>query len=126
MKAASIEFRNVTKRYGDVAAVSDISFSIAAGTLVTLLGPSGCGKTTTLRMIAGLELPTAGTIFIGGRDGTRRVHGVPELCAVPAYERAGKRELWLECRPAAEGARRREGARRARDGWTYRNRHAII
>src|SRR5437879_8679113 len=77
MKAASIEFRSVTKRYGDVTAVSDISFSIAAGTLVTLLGPSGCGKTTTLRMIAGLELPTLGTILIGGSDVTR----------IPAAER---------------------------------------
>jgi len=70
MKAASIEFRRVTKRYGDVAAVDDISFTIGAGTLVTLLGPSGCGKTTTLRMIAGLELPTSGTILIGGHDVT--------------------------------------------------------
>src|SRR6266550_1368150 len=71
MKAASIEFRNVTKRYGDVTAVSDISFDIAAGTLVTLLGPSGCGKTTTLRLIAGLELPTTGTIHIGDADVTQ-------------------------------------------------------
>ncbi|MEP7276845.1 MAG: ABC transporter ATP-binding protein [Betaproteobacteria bacterium] len=70
MKAASIEFRHVTKRYGEVAAVDDISFTIAPGTLVTLLGPSGCGKTTTLRMIAGLELPSAGTILIGGADVT--------------------------------------------------------
>jgi iron(III) transport system ATP-binding protein len=71
MKAASIEFRNVTKRYGDVAAVNESSFSIAAGTLITLLGPSGCGKTTTLRLIAGLELPTAGSIRIGGADVTQ-------------------------------------------------------
>ena len=68
MKAASIEFRGVTKMYGDVAAVRDVSFTVAAGTLVTLLGPSGCGKTTTLRLIAGLELPTRGTILIGGHD----------------------------------------------------------
>src|SRR2546430_5824232 len=71
MKAASIEFRSVPKRYGDVTAVSDISFDIAAGTLVTLLGPSGCGKTTTLRLIAGLELPTSGTIHIGEVDVTQ-------------------------------------------------------
>src|SRR5437762_11969476 len=71
MKAAPIEFRNATKRYGDVTAVSDISFHIAAGTLVTLLGPSGCGKTTTLRLIAGLELPTSGTIHIGDVDVTQ-------------------------------------------------------
>jgi iron(III) transport system ATP-binding protein len=56
---------------GNVVAVDSISFTIASGTLVTLLGPSGCGKTTTLRMIAGLEIPSAGTIRIGGRDVTR-------------------------------------------------------
>ncbi|TMG86089.1 MAG: ABC transporter ATP-binding protein [Betaproteobacteria bacterium] len=77
MKAASIEFEHVSKLYGEVAAVRDISFVIAPGTLVTLLGPSGCGKTTTLRMIAGLELPSRGTIRIGGADVTR----------VPASER---------------------------------------
>ena len=70
MTAASIEFRHVTKRYGDVAAVDGVSFTIAARTLVTLLGPSGCGKTTILRMIAGLELPTTGTIRIGDADVT--------------------------------------------------------
>jgi iron(III) transport system ATP-binding protein len=68
MTAASIEFRNVSKLYGNLAAVRDLTFGIAAGTLVTLLGPSGCGKTTTLRLIAGLELPDAGTIHIGGAD----------------------------------------------------------
>ncbi len=71
MTAASIEFRSVSKMYGDVAAVRRLSFTIAAGTLVTLLGPSGCGKTTTLRLIAGLELPSDGAIFIGGSDVSR-------------------------------------------------------
>jgi iron(III) transport system ATP-binding protein len=70
MKAASIEFRSVTKRYGEVAAVNDISFTVAAGSLVTQPGPSGCGKTTTLRLIAGLELPSGGRILIGGQDVT--------------------------------------------------------
>jgi iron(III) transport system ATP-binding protein len=72
-EAAGIEFIDVTKAYGasgESIAVRGISFSVAAGTLTTLLGPSGCGKTTTLRMIAGLEVPTAGTIRIGGRDVT--------------------------------------------------------
>jgi iron(III) transport system ATP-binding protein len=72
MKAAAIEFRGVTKRYGDVVAVNSVSFDIGAGTLVTLLGPSGCGKTTILRMLAGLELPSSGTIRIGGEDVTAR------------------------------------------------------
>jgi iron(III) transport system ATP-binding protein len=72
--AAGIELRGVSKRYGDSAgaplAVDDVSFTIAPGTLTTLLGPSGCGKTTTLRMLAGLESPSAGSVFIGGRDVT--------------------------------------------------------
>lgn len=55
-----------------MTAVDDVSFEIAAGTLVTLLGPSGCGKTTTLRLIAGLEQANAGRILIGGTDVTAR------------------------------------------------------
>ncbi|MET3462993.1 ABC transporter ATP-binding protein [Variovorax atrisoli] len=69
-----IEFRNVTKRYGSdknaPLAVKGISFEVPEGTLTTILGPSGCGKTTTLRMIAGLESPTSGSILMGGRDVT--------------------------------------------------------
>ncbi|MGH7126062.1 MAG: ATP-binding cassette domain-containing protein, partial [Stellaceae bacterium] len=68
--AASVELRHIVKRYGAVAAVNDVSFTIAAGTLVTLLGPSGCGKTTTLRLIAGLETATLGQLLIGGDDVT--------------------------------------------------------
>ena len=69
-----IEFHNITKRYGNDAsaplAVKGISFVIKQGTLTTILGPSGCGKTTTLRMIAGLESPTSGSIIMGGKDVT--------------------------------------------------------
>jgi iron(III) transport system ATP-binding protein len=65
-----VEFKNVFKRYGTVTAVDDISFTIEPGTLCTLLGPSGCGKTTTLRLIAGLEMVSSGSITIGGRDVT--------------------------------------------------------
>jgi len=70
-KAAEVRLSRVAKRYGTVTAVKPLDLVIEAGTLVTLLGPSGCGKTTTLRMIAGLELPTSGTIRIGGADVTR-------------------------------------------------------
>ncbi|MBS0547220.1 MAG: ABC transporter ATP-binding protein [Proteobacteria bacterium] len=66
----SVQFTDVVKRYGTTTAVSGVSFTVETGTLVTLLGPSGCGKTTTLRMIAGLELPSAGRIEIAGRDVT--------------------------------------------------------
>jgi iron(III) transport system ATP-binding protein len=70
-RSASVEFRRVSKAYGSVVAVRDVSFTVAAGALVTLLGPSGCGKTTTLRLIAGLEMATSGQIYIGGDDVTR-------------------------------------------------------
>ena len=67
----SVRFEGVTKTYGEVVAVRDLEFEIAPGTLVTLLGPSGCGKTTTLRLIAGLEMASSGTIRIGEVDVTR-------------------------------------------------------
>src|SRR5512138_3493920 len=62
----SIELRNVSKEFGAVAAVNNVSFSIREGELMALLGPSGGGKTTVLRMIAGLEMPTEGDVFIRG------------------------------------------------------------
>jgi sulfate transport system ATP-binding protein len=69
----SIELKNVTKKFGEVTAVNNVSFSVKDGELMALLGPSGGGKTTVLRMIAGLELPTDGDIFIRGH----RVNDVP-------------------------------------------------
>ncbi len=70
MAAKAIRFENVSKQFGDDFAVNGVSFTVRAGSLVTLLGPSGCGKTTTLRMIAGLEMPTSGKVFIGDEDVT--------------------------------------------------------
>jgi spermidine/putrescine transport system ATP-binding protein len=67
----------VTKRFGDVVAVDDLTLDIGAGEFFSLLGPSGCGKTTTLRIIGGFEDPSEGTVFLGGRDVT----------GLPAYRR---------------------------------------
>lgn len=72
-----VRLENVTKKYGDVYAVDDISLSIHQGEFFSLLGSSGCGKTTLLRMLAGFEEPSAGRIFIDGVDVTNR----------PAYKR---------------------------------------
>jgi multiple sugar transport system ATP-binding protein len=64
---STIELRQLTKRFGRFTAVRDVDLSVAAGEVVCLLGPSGCGKTTTLRMIAGLERPTAGDVLVAGK-----------------------------------------------------------
>ena len=63
-----LKLSNLTKSYGDFTAVDDLSLVIPKGSFFALLGPSGCGKTTTLRMIAGLEEPTQGTIALGETD----------------------------------------------------------
>ncbi len=69
----SITLQKLSKHFGPVKAVDDVSLEVESGTLVCLLGPSGCGKTTTLRIIGGFEEPTSGRIFIGADD----VTGVP-------------------------------------------------
>ncbi len=72
-----IEFRKVTKRYGNVLAVAGNDLSVKSGEFLSILGPSGCGKTTSLRMMAGFEQPTSGEVFIRGENVT----------GVPAYRR---------------------------------------
>src|SRR5688572_21359890 len=70
--SGGVVFDRVSKRYGDVTAVDEVSFRVQPAQLCTLLGPSGCGKTTTLRMVAGLEPVSGGRIMIGGNDVTLR------------------------------------------------------
>ncbi|MES0212079.1 ABC transporter ATP-binding protein [Mesorhizobium sp. M0028] len=72
-----IEFRNVTKKYGQIAAVQDLSLAVLRGEFVTILGPSGSGKTTALMLLAGFISPTEGDIRIGGHS----------VAAVPSYRR---------------------------------------
>ncbi len=73
-RSSNVTLIHLTKKFrsldgsGEIVAVNDVNLEIQAGELVTILGPSGCGKTTTLRMIAGFEYPTSGSILIGGRD----------------------------------------------------------
>src|SRR5688572_5892528 len=72
-----VQVRNVTKRFGDVAAVDSVSLDIMRGELFAILGGSGCGKTTLLRMLAGFETPSEGRILIDGVD----------MTDAPPYER---------------------------------------
>jgi spermidine/putrescine transport system ATP-binding protein len=69
----AVRFEGVTKRFGSATAVSELSLTVRGGEFFSLLGPSGCGKTTTLRMVAGFEQPTEGSIFLSGEP----VAGVP-------------------------------------------------
>src|SRR6266481_9188761 len=74
---AYVRLASLTKRFGDFVAVDDVSLDIRRGEIFCLLGGSGSGKTTLLRMLAGFELPSAGTIRIEGAD----------MSAIPPYER---------------------------------------
>ena len=114
-----IAFENVTKRFGKVVAVDDVTLSIEEGEFFALLGPSGCGKTTLLRMLAGFETPTEGRILIDGEDvslvppNRRPVNMVFQSYAVfPHMNVAGNVGYGLEVDgvPAAERARRVEEA----------------
>ena len=75
--AAFVRIEHVTKKFGDFAAVDDVSLDIRQGEIFCLLGGSGSGKTTLLRMLAGFETPTSGRIFIDGQD----------MSTIPPYER---------------------------------------
>src|SRR5690349_22906767 len=66
----AVELAGVTRRFGEVLALADLSLAIRPGEFFSVLGPSGCGKTTLLRLVAGLDLPDAGTVRIDGVDAT--------------------------------------------------------
>src|SRR3954465_12781730 len=73
---------NLTKRYGDVVAVDDLTFALAPGSITGFLGPNGAGKTTTLRLLLGLAQPTAGTAFTFGRPYRQLEHPSRRVGAV--------------------------------------------
>src|ERR1700722_5111723 len=79
---ANVSLRHISKRFGHVEAVRDLSLVVSDGEFVVLLGPSGAGKTTTLRLITGLERPDTGTVFIDGRDVTRDPPGTRDIAFV--------------------------------------------
>jgi spermidine/putrescine transport system ATP-binding protein len=82
----SVSLQSVTKRFGDFVAVDDLDLEIGSGEFFTLLGPSGCGKTTTLRMVAGFEEPTEGTVRIDGEDQVGRpAHKRPTNTVFQSY-----------------------------------------
>jgi multiple sugar transport system ATP-binding protein len=79
---ADVALRNITKRFGAVEAVRELSLTVDDGEFLVLLGPSGAGKTTTLRLITGLETPDAGSVMIDGRDVTRDPPGSRDIAFV--------------------------------------------
>jgi ABC-2 type transport system ATP-binding protein len=112
-----IEIHDLTKRYGDFTAVDGLSLTAAAGEIFGFLGPNGAGKTTTIRIVAGLSLPTSGTVTVNGIDVIRdAVRAKSIMGYVPdrpyLYEKLTGRELlhfvadlyrrdWQECEPRA-------------------------
>ncbi|HYC92161.1 MAG TPA: ABC transporter ATP-binding protein [Thermoanaerobaculia bacterium] len=112
-----IEIHDLTKRYGDFTAVDDLSLTAAAGEIFGFLGPNGAGKTSTIRIIAGLSLPTSGSVHVNGVDVIAEpVRAKSVLGYVPdrpyLYEKLTGRELlhfvadlyrkdWRECEPRA-------------------------
>src|SRR5947208_14750724 len=111
---AELEFRHVSKSYGDTPAVRDLNLKIGEGEFVVLVGPSGCGKTTALRMVAGLEEITDGEIRIGDRvvnDLAPRHRDIAMVCQnyalYPHKTVYDNRAFGLRMRKIAKGEQRR-------------------
>ncbi|MEM7408565.1 MAG: ABC transporter ATP-binding protein [Pseudomonadota bacterium] len=113
MSAPLVEFRGVEKRYGNIVAVERLDLTIDAGEFVALMGPSGCGKTTSLRMLAGLEQPSAGQVLIDGQvmnDVPAHTRDTPmvwqSLALFPFLDVLGNVEFGLRMRGVDAAARR--------------------
>src|SRR6266508_5829931 len=98
---ATIETRNLRKRYGRTVAVDDLSFTVAPGQVTAFVGPNGAGKSTTLRMILGLDAPDEGTALVGGQpyqrlpSPLRSVGALLDAGAIHAGRRARDHLLWM-------------------------------
>lgn len=96
-----IEVRHLTKRYGDVVAVNDVSFTIQPGRVTGFLGPNGAGKSTTMRMILGLDAPSSGAVLVAGRPyrdlvaPLRTIGSLLDAGAIDAGRSAADHLLWL-------------------------------
>src|SRR5699024_7577794 len=116
-----LDVRNITKNYGPVRALNDLSLTIPAGSLTCFIGPSGCGKTTLLRVIAGLEMPDPGHVLLGGEGPSDTPPYDRNFCVVfqsyslfPNLTAIRNVQYGLECRGWSR-ARRRERAREMLD-----------
>ena len=97
---SGVRYEAVEKRFEPVVALKSLDLDVPDRAFLALLGPSGCGKTTALRILAGLDVPTAGRVLIGERDVTRleprrsrRRHGVSKLRALSAHDRCAEHRL---------------------------------
>jgi ABC-2 type transport system ATP-binding protein len=103
-----IEARNLTKRYGDVLAVDDLSFTVRPGIVTGFLGPNGAGKSTTMRMIVGLDAPTAGSVTVNGKpyaEHSRPLHEVGALLEARAVHTGRSARNHLLAMAATAGIR---------------------
>jgi ABC-2 type transport system ATP-binding protein len=101
-----IEVRNLTKQYGSVTAVDDISFTVEPGKVTGFLGPNGAGKSTTMRMVLGLDRPTAGSVLVNGqnyRDTAAPVHEIGALLEAKGFDKARSARNHLIALAASSG-----------------------